>query len=121
MDQPHTAFVELLGLRLNLLGHNGHQGVHFRRGPVPVFRGKGEEGNYRYAAAGQNLHHALYVDHALPVAIGTWQLPLQSPAPVTIHDDGNVLGNWAGVVAGAGVMRGRITVGQGNVQAIKPA
>jgi len=63
---------------------------HFRLGPLPVLRAERIEGQVLHAVIGKALDHAPDVFRPGPVARDPGQAPLRRPAPVAVHDDGDV-------------------------------
>ena len=69
-----------------------HQGIDFFLRPAPILAGKREQGQRRYAQFKAALDGAVDRARAGPVADHARTTALLCPAPIAIHDDGDVAG-----------------------------
>ena len=90
--KTHAVLVQLLQLAVDEVSDQPDQRIHLSPGPDPVLRGEREEREHRHFIHRERLNHP-------PDVLGAGAVPrlaryavLLSPAPVAIHDDGDVLG-----------------------------
>jgi hypothetical protein len=84
---------------LGFLLQGGHEQLPQRRdlfgGAAPVLRAEGEQGQVFDAAIGTRLRDSTHRLDPLLVTGDTGEIPFLGPAPVAIHDDGDVPGDLA--------------------------
>ncbi len=91
--QANLIFVEGLDLRLEEAAEQAHQEVHFRpRTFLPVFFGERVERQCRNANARRRFHRRTHRCHASTVPGHARHVPPPRPAPVSVHDDGDMPG-----------------------------
>ena len=71
--------------------HQFHQAVHFRLRPVPVLLGEGVEGKILHSRLHGGFGAGADALHPFHVPIDAFFAPGFRPAPVAVHDDGDVL------------------------------
>ena len=96
--QPHVVFVQLGRFGFQVMDEIFHQRVHLLLRPVPIFGGKGVEGQVFDAQLAGVADDGAGGFRPLAVALDAWQPALFGPAAVAIHDHRHVLGQ-----AGAGL------------------
>ena len=91
---PHPPLVELLpALAEDRVAHHVHEEPHLVRRAAPVLRREGVHRQPRQTEVERPLHH---VEQRLlpgPVALGAGQAAPAGPAPVAVHDTGDVAGS----------------------------
>src|SRR6266852_8366257 len=94
--QAHLVLVQALGFLLQ----GGHEQLLERRnlfgGPSPVLRAEGEQGQVFDAAIGARARDSTHRLDPLLVTGDAGKIALLGPAPVAIHDDGDMPGDIAG-------------------------
>src|SRR5688572_18570152 len=88
--QTHAVRVQLFDLVLKRAFEKLHEERHFLGGAAPVLRTEGEERKVLDAALAAGAHRGAHRFCAAAVAGDARQAPTPRPAPVAIHDDGDV-------------------------------
>src|SRR5690606_28811632 len=88
--QPDVVPVEVLELAAKEAVEEPDNRVHFRLGAAPVLGAEGVDGQVLDAMVGEAFDHAADVFGAGAMAGGAGEAPLACPAPIAIHDDGDV-------------------------------
>ena len=95
---PHVVVVHALDVAHQVVAEQLHEEVDLGLGPAEiVLERKGVEGDEGQVNAGGCLDDELYAFGALLVAEEALQGALACPAAISIHDDGDVLGDFVGV------------------------
>src|SRR5690606_38226216 len=92
-SQAYAGGVEGGNLALQRAEEQLHQRADFLLRPAPVLAGEGEQGQHADAAFEAEVDGALGRARAGPVADDARAATALGPAPVAIHDDGQVAGN----------------------------
>src|SRR5690606_17023406 len=95
--QAHATLVQGADLAFQRAEEQLHQRVDFLFRPAPVLAGEGEQGQRADAVREAEVDRALGRARTGTVADDARAAPALRPAPVAIHDDGQVAGDrWAG-------------------------
>src|SRR5271169_3431813 len=90
--QADIIFVERLDFRLEIAAEKAHQEVDFRLGTLfPVLLGEGVERQSRNSYARRGFDRRTHGGDAGAVSGNARHVPTPSPAPISIHDDGDML------------------------------
>ncbi len=89
----HVVIVHALHIVREVAFQQPHQKIHFRLWPLQVvLQGESVEGQPRQTDAGRGFHHVLDRLGARPVPKESLQAALSCPAPIAVHNDGDVVG-----------------------------
>jgi hypothetical protein len=86
----HTLSVEMGHLALECLHEKLHEHANFALRAIPVLGAEGKQRQIANACFSASLDNAFYRLYASHVTRCTRQMTRFGPAPVTIHDDGNM-------------------------------
>src|ERR1019366_8648601 len=91
--QTDIVFVERFDFRFEIAAQKPHQEVDFRlRALLPVFLGKGVERQRRNADARGGFNRGTHGGHTGAMSGDARHVPSPGPTPVSVHDDGDMLG-----------------------------
>jgi len=92
----HAAFVQLRQIVADEAAQQPHQFADFACGPRPVLGAEGEDGDDLDADFAGGADRASHRLDAAPVALDPRHAACRRPAPVAIHDDGDVVRHFRG-------------------------
>src|SRR5208337_770587 len=91
--QTDIVLVEGLDFRLEIAAQKAHQEINCRlRTLLPVFFGEGVERQRRNSNAGRGFDRRTHRGDTGAMSGNAWHVPSPGPAPVSVHDDGDMLG-----------------------------
>src|SRR6266849_4958597 len=91
--QTDVVFVERLDFRFEVAAQKAHQEIDFRlRTLLPVFLGEGIERQRRNSDARRGFDRRTYGGDTGAMSGDARHVPAPGPAPVSVHDDGDMLG-----------------------------
>src|SRR5229473_2721752 len=91
--QADIIFVERLDFRFEIAAQKAHQEIDFRlRTLLPVFLGEGIERQRRNSDARRGFDRRTYGGDTGAMSGDARHVPAPGPAPVSVHDDGDMLG-----------------------------
>src|SRR5229473_4651544 len=91
--QADIIFVERLDFRFEIAAQKSHQEIDFRlRTLLPVFLGEGVESQRRNSDARRGFDRRTYGGDTGAMSGDARHVPAPGPAPVSVHDDGDMLG-----------------------------
>src|SRR6266851_2383727 len=90
--QSDIIFVERLDFRFEIAAQKAHQEIDFRlRTLLPVFLGEGVESQRRNSDARRGFDRRTYGGDTGAMSGDARHVPAPGPAPVSVHDDGDML------------------------------
>src|SRR5450759_2107727 len=91
--QTDIVFVESLDFRFEIAAQKAHQEIDFRlRTLFPVFLGEGVERQRWNSNASRGFDRRTHCSNAGAMSGNARHVPSPGPAPVSVHDDGDMLG-----------------------------
>src|SRR5579863_9364958 len=90
MAQAHSIAMQLLQIRANGFPEETHQAINFRAGASPILGGKSIDAEHFDMFIGSTLYDTTQGSHARFVTSQARQMTFRRPAPVAIHNDGQV-------------------------------
>src|ERR1039458_6789149 len=91
--QTDIVFVKRFDLRFEIAAQQAHEEIDFRlRTLLPVFLGKGVERQRRNADARGGFDRGTHGGHTGAMSGDARHVPSPGPTPVSVHDDGDMLG-----------------------------
>src|SRR5262245_31458026 len=103
MAQTHTIAVKLFQIGANGLPKETHQSIDFRAWTAPVLRREGIHTEHLNIFISSAFYDAAQRRDASFMAGQARKMPFLSPAPIAIHNDGNVTRTRWSVLRRAGV------------------
>src|SRR3979411_3330431 len=96
--QTDIIFVERLDFRFKIAAQKAHQEIDFRlRTLLPVFLGEGIERQRRNSDTCRGFDRRTHGGDTRAMSRDAWHVPAPGPAPVSVHDDGDVWGKTRGI------------------------
>ena len=89
----HSLAHELRSFLTSVHGQEAHQGADLNAGALPVLGRESKQGEDLDPRFDRPFDHLTHGVHSLPVPSTTGQALAPGPAPVAVHDDGDVPGD----------------------------
>src|SRR5579862_3282106 len=87
---PHIALMQVGKIVANEAAQQHQKILDLGLGPRPIFRAEREDGQIRNAEVARRTHGPAQSFHSAPVSFHPRQAARRRPAPIAIHNDGNV-------------------------------
>ena len=98
--QPDVVLHQRRQLHLQIAAQQVHQEVHFALGTLPVFGGEGIQRQRGNIEARSGLDGGAHGGHTRAMSRDTRQVAALGPAAISVHDDGDVVGQPLRIEAG---------------------